>query len=758
MNLNNQLQRSSILRTNQAPGEKQKKRASFSDDVMNQEQMRRASGLSVPASENTTDDSNKSNETFDFWPRTSSFPGNAKTRTGGGMAVKGKLAGSDSTISSRSGTQTVCFPVNELGVIRMKRLINSDFWKVFIFTLTLILVFGSTLKLFFPIDADPYFDIIFTITLVMLSVDIVMMCYTTPMYFVFRPSMKLKKGSDEIGCLCFSFQIGSFNFWFDVISVISLLFDITYISGTDVIRQVRIDVDSAGFPLVDTGISRSPFSVNATIISIILRTARVARLLRVDIVTVLQNWTAYLNRCVCRRNDIEHSVSLRKFFKYSHNDAISEKRLEEMNEAATKIQRAWKSQNTLDGVRAFQLAGQNFANKNQRSFVQVIRHNSASFRHTSSFKSKGEEDFPERKNSRQSSRHSIRNLMGKGEEDFPEQKNSRQSSRHSMRNSKTTVAAAVNEVKKGDQLHSLRFLHKKRGSEESSSAKKDKRKKKKSQIGSAMNEMTMRRVAVGMMIAISLTALFTYAEPNTARERTVLSMHNTMSSMYKQNSTVVINPREEVREFLKLQTKSSTPDMVNYTFHTKDGNIEITFDNDDVGVRDFEKLKIEICTVDTQDHLCTLGSEAFFVNNNLDHRIAWISLVFIFYLIFVWIAGLLFFVGPVTTLVVYPIERMIRLLSMLVKDPLGYSKTKKYRQFIKEDDELALNTAWTQESLNGMETSFLMSTILRIGEYYCIIIVSQRYLYSHKPNSLKKNCRIIDEGEFFIGITVSFHP
>ncbi len=58
---------------------------------------------------------------------------------------------------------------------------------------------------------------------------------------------------------------------------------------------------------------------------------------------------------------------------------------------------------------------------------------------------------------------------------------------------------------------------------------------------------------------------------------------------------------------------------------------------------------------------------------------------------------------------------MIRLLSMLVKDPLGYSKTKKYRAFLKEDNELAKNTTWTQESLNGMETSFLMSTILRIG-------------------------------------------
>jgi hypothetical protein len=56
------------------------------------------------------------------------------------------------------------------------------------------------------------------------------------------------------------------------------------------------------------------------------------------------------------------------------------------------------------------------------------------------------------------------------------------------------------------------------------------------------------------------------------------------------------------------------------------------------------------------------------------------------------------------TLVVVPIERMVRLLGMLMLDPLGYQSTPRYKKFVAEEDELTKNTRWTKEVLKGMET------------------------------------------------------
>jgi hypothetical protein len=67
------------------------------------------------------------------------------------------------------------------------------------------------------------------------------------------------------------------------------------------------------------------------------------------------------------------------------------------------------------------------------------------------------------------------------------------------------------------------------------------------------------------------------------------------------------------------------------------------------------------------------------------------------------------------TFVIIPIERMIRLLGMLMMDPLGYQSNLRFKKFLLEEDAIVKRSQWTREILKGMETSFLMSTILRIG-------------------------------------------
>eukprot|EP00536_Pseudo-nitzschia_multiseries_P017930 jgi/Psemu1/328688/estExt_fgenesh1_pg.C_19450001 len=73
------------------------------------------------------------------------------------------------------------------------------------------------------------------------------------------------------------------------------------------------------------------------------------------------------------------------------------------------------------------------------------------------------------------------------------------------------------------------------------------------------------------------------------------------------------------------------------------------------------------------------------------------------------------FAGPIMTLVVNPIERALKLLNMLVMDPLGYQNSLQYKNFLTEPDKIAESGLWSKDVLKGMETEFLMSTIVRIG-------------------------------------------
>ena len=51
--------------------------------------------------------------------------------------------------------------------------------------------------------------------------------------------------------------------------------------------------------------------------------------------------------------------------------------------------------------------------------------------------------------------------------------------------------------------------------------------------------------------------------------------------------------------------------------------------------------------------------------------------------------------------VVEPIERMVKLLSMLMKDPLGYQDSPQYKQLKQEEDEAADESLWGKEVLKG---------------------------------------------------------
>lgn len=643
---------SSILRANsQADGPK--KRTSFSDDVYSP--VRRASGVSLAQSE---EGSTNNNDVGGFLSKL------ARPRSKVNIS-----SGSDGSISSANGTATTgtggsinksCACFDEEHIKRMKDVLDHTAWKVLIIFFTAIILFGGSLQQLCPKAADPYIDVIFIVTIVFLLIDIVMLCCVVPSYFIVKPTMQLRNSDDEFGCFCFALQFGSFLFWFDLISVLSFLWEISFIKGSAIV-ETHLYVNSFGVPL-NIGPSHS-FAFNVEIIfSIIFRITRAARLFRLDVIGILQTAIASLNDILHCRND-ENNFKRRVSW-FRRDKGINEERLMEMDAAAATIQRAWRSQNIIGFLHA------------------------AGAEHRSS-----------------------KLLSDSHHSQYP--------------NSMDSQEAETLRRKKKDRLLKIRLQNIRKeatenGSLPSFSKKEKRRRKKKSQIGTAMNEKTQARLAVGMIILILVTTFFTYVEVNTSNELTMVSIHNTLVLLGNETQSTFNQFGEDLTAAAKF---SSMPSLCKYQFIGQNGNFSLNYCQEEVfeGLRSREMRRIKVCSMKGRmDKSCNgTVSSSLLASDGVAKKGAIVSLLFTIFLLLIWSIALILFIGPVTTLVVSPIERMIRLLSMLVNDPLGYSKTKKYRTFMNEDDERARNTIWTQEALNGMETVFLMSTILRIGKFDC---------------------------------------
>ena len=219
-----------------------------------------------------------------------------------------------------------------------------------------------------------------------------------------------------------------------------------------------------------------------------------------------------------------------------------------------------------------------------------------------------------------------------------------------------------------------------------------------SQVGTAMRELSGQRVAMGIILSLIVTVLLTYTENNATRPSTMIVLHTqTEHSSFAEKS-------------LEAARMSSIPDLYSYKFANNTiQTFELFGDEHPDKLRDREKIKI---SVEGFDGNVTTG---YFSYRNERQEEALVSLLSTIFVLLVWFFGVTSFAGPVMILVVVPIERMVRLLGMLMLDPLGYQNTSRYKRFVAEEDEITKNTHWTKEVLKGMETSFLMSTILRIG-------------------------------------------
>jgi class 3 adenylate cyclase len=222
-----------------------------------------------------------------------------------------------------------------------------------------------------------------------------------------------------------------------------------------------------------------------------------------------------------------------------------------------------------------------------------------------------------------------------------------------------------------------------------------------SQVGSAMGELTGQRVATGIFFSLILTILFTYQEMDTTRHTTMVVLH----------SQILRNPTyNNANRALSAARRNS--DLLQDMYRYNGGSDDLLFDfdvgRDPSSLRARERLRITV--EDSRGQ-----TEGFFDYRTVRTNQAKVQLASTFFVLIIWFLGVAAFAGPVMTLVIIPIERMVRLLGMLVLDPLGYQSTSRFKKFMVEEDALVKKSQWTKEVLKGMETTFLMSTILRIG-------------------------------------------
>lgn len=254
---------------------------------------------------------------------------------------------------------------------------------------------------------------------------------------------------------------------------------------------------------------------------------------------------------------------------------------------------------------------------------------------------------------------------------------------------------AVAGSKKKHQLWRTAEALSKTASKHSSQGASTRKSRPESQVGTAMRELTAQRVALGIIIALVLTVLFTYTEEDATRPSAMIVLHNQTSN-------------EEYAEMsLYAARNSSIPDLYFYEFaNGSNTTFPVSAAENPQDLREREKVKISVRNKWENSSgeffgNFTRGEFAFRVERQNQALVEIFTTLFI---LAIWLFGVTAFAGPVMTLVVIPIERMVRLLGMLMMDPLGYQSTSRYKKFVGEDDEITQYTQWTKEQLKGMET------------------------------------------------------
>ena len=219
------------------------------------------------------------------------------------------------------------------------------------------------------------------------------------------------------------------------------------------------------------------------------------------------------------------------------------------------------------------------------------------------------------------------------------------------------------------------------------SHEKKKKHRFESQVGFAMGELTGQRVASGIIIPFLFTVLLTYREPDITNAATMGMLHTQTQDDFFGDHAVA------------AARSSSVPTLSRYTYINGTVANYLLPDGESLkNLREREKMSMTV-----KDHLNRTTSGIFNERHGRRDN-ALVKLVVTFLILLIWPCGMEAFARPVMILVVNPIERIIRLLEMIMLDPLGYQTSRQYKTFVEEEDKFLRNTTWKTDVLEGMET------------------------------------------------------
>jgi len=578
------------------------------------------------------------------------------------------------------------------------------------------LLFGSQIEhlIMAPAAGDIVFDICEMVTFGFFVIDMTLRIFVEPNYFDIR--WCCRGGSEGGHC-----SLGSFMFWCDLASTGVILYDVSFINkaryqivDVEIELEDGMQVDGGGLDKFD---SFRPNNLEIDLLITIVRCARVARFVSSKIVVNASNrinwyWLFhrlnfvnpffYWKRRQARLASLgvtgddsktflqsnrqekrttwgdvhigvlaairataqaeeekaeearRHSPRFWKYFKRSMSSTAfqeNEKSIALKHRAAMKIQRIWRSQNKVE----------KYSNDGGSAFGDIA------------LSSEAGESALSTSNNRPGAIDSVDEL-------------GRRSTFQALFHSRTSGKLDGDDVE-ANRIPSMVGAKSSRFQSQSGEGKE-------SQVGSDMRGLTGQRVGIGVLLALVFTVVFTYTEPNSTLTSMMIVLHNQT------------NNSEFQMDALSSARNTSIPEL--YMFEPANGPVNITF-GQPPKLRNREILRM---TVTDSNNRKSVGWFDIGEERKLS---AWTEIAATLFIIIAWFSGVTAFVGPVMSLVVIPIERMVRLLGMLMLDPLGYQSTPRFNKFVSEEDELISTTRWTKDVLKGMETTFLMSTIHRIG-------------------------------------------
>ena len=207
-----------------------------------------------------------------------------------------------------------------------------------------------------------------------------------------------------------------------------------------------------------------------------------------------------------------------------------------------------------------------------------------------------------------------------------------------------------------------------------------------------MRELTGQRVATGALLAVVMTVLCVWHERDTTRPMAMATLHGSTGAGDERYAGFAVD----------VARGSVLPDLFSYErVDGGDGTVLFAAEyeleaGDADGIRMRDVMNVTVIKEGSSEYTTGL-----FDNRQAAYDDAVVEIMTELLILLVWILGVTAFAGPVMVLVVQPIERMVNLLEMMMKDPLGYSSSPEYRMLRNEDDEIAANSMWPREVLKG---------------------------------------------------------